>query len=117
MTTSFHFKPIMNKEKMRKIWDWAIQCLNFDREWKNFLEICDNDKNERIFALNNFIITEFLVTNCEIKPSQLNEINCFCDKEKGCFILSKTAIKKYGIKVRKFLRNFNRHQPVLSESF
>lgn len=117
MTTSFYFKPIMNKENMRKIWDWVVQCLNFDREWKNFLKICENNKNERVFAINNFLITEFLITNCEIKSSQLNEINCFCDKEKGSFILSKTIVKKYGIRIKKFLRNFNRHQSVLPESF
>lgn len=77
------FRPILSKGRLKKIWQQCAFYLNFEKEWKNFLGICENNKIERTLALNNFLITEFLITYCELKPEMLNRMNCHCDQRSG----------------------------------
>ena len=101
------FKPILEKEKIKDIWNRYNIGLNFEKEWNNFLKICENDNIERIFAVNNFLITEFLIIYCEVRPELLNNLNCFCaDKNHGQISIPANILNKYKSVITKFLVNF-----------
>lgn len=100
------FKPVMNKEKLRSIWNECDICLDFEKEWDNFLEICENNNLERIFAINNFLITEFLIIYCKVNSKLLNKLNCFCDKNYGQINMPINILDKHKSKINNFLINF-----------
>ena len=101
------FKPALSKEKLKKIWQQCDFYLNVEKEWRNFLDICENNKDERNFALNNFLITEFLITHCGLKPKMLNKINCHCDQTSGEIKILNENYNKHKQPIKKFLINLN----------
>ena len=100
------FKPILDKRKIRNIWNRYNIYLDFEKEWNNFLEICENNKMERIFAINNFLITEFLIVYCKVNHKLLNKLNCFCNKNYGQVSISMKILNKYKSEINNFLVNF-----------
>lgn len=100
------FKPIFFKEKLKKIWQRYNFYLDFEKEWKNFLDICENNKIERIFALNNFLITEFLITYCGLKPGLLNDANCYCSETLGKIRIPYNNYNRHEQTIKNFLGNF-----------
>ncbi len=105
--TTIRFNPILSKRKLKKVWRKYDFYLRFEKEWENFLDICGKDKSERIFALNNFLITEFLISYCGLKPVLLNSVNCICDKNIGKIEITNKIYNKYKYLIKKFLVNFS----------
>jgi hypothetical protein len=101
------FSPVFLKRKIKKIWQQHGFYLDFEKEWKNFLNICGNDRTESIFAFNNFLITEFLITRCGLKPENLNEVNCHCVQGGGEAKIDAKNYNKHKRLIRNFLANFN----------
>lgn len=101
-----NFQPILLKEVLKKIWQRYGVYLDFEKEWKNFLDICDYSKNERIFSLNNFLITEFLITNCGLRPSQLSSTNCYCSEIGGKVKIGFRDYNNHKKWIDGFLKNF-----------
>lgn len=101
------FTPILFKEKLKKIWQQCNFYLDFGKEWRNFLYICENNKIERIFSLNNFLITEFLITNCELMPELLNSVDCHCNRTSGRIKIPLENYNKYRQSIEEFLIDFN----------
>jgi hypothetical protein len=99
------FKPV-HKESLKKIWRQYNIYLNFDKEWENFLNICDNNKTERLFAVNNFLITEFLIVCCGLKTQSLAKINCCCGKNEGEFNVPFDIYNKNKYSINKFIKIF-----------
>ena len=100
------FKPVSDKEKIKSIWDEYNIHLDFEKEWDNFLEICENDNLERIFAVNNFLITEFLMAYCKVNCESLNKLNCFCVENRGQISIPENTLDKYKSEINNFLANF-----------
>lgn len=100
------FKPITNKGKIEYIWNRYNVRLDFEKEWNNFLEICENDNSERIFAVNNFLITEFLITCCKVNCESLDKLNCFCVENRGQISIPENTLNKYKSEINNFLANF-----------
>ena len=101
------FKPIMDKEKIKNIWNEYDIDLDFEKEWNNFLKICGNNNLERIFAVNNFLITEFLIASCKVNYKLLNKLNCFCDKCYGQINVPVNILNKHKLEINNFLINFS----------
>lgn len=99
------FKPIMNKEKIKAVWNKYDIHLDFEKEWDNFLDICENDNLERIFAVNNFLITEFLIAHCKVNHKLLNNLNCFCDKNDGQINILINTLNRHKSEINNFLRS------------
>lgn len=104
---TIHFKPILFKKALKKILRRCNFYLDFEKEWRNFLGICENSKIERILSLNNFLITEFLITDCELKPELLNGVNCHCDKAAGRIKIPFENYHKYKQSIKEFLIDFD----------
>lgn len=100
------FKPIFFKKELKKVWQQYDFYLDFEKEWKNFLDICGNNKIERIFALNNFLITEFLMAYCELKPRLLNNANCYCSETLGKIKIIHDNYDRHEQIIKNFLGNF-----------
>jgi|GEM_PF-7053202 len=99
------FKPVSG-QKLKKIWRQYNISLNFDKEWKSFLDICDNNVAERLFAINNFLITEFLIICCGLKTKLLNEVNCYCGKNGGEFSVPFDIYNDNKYLIDTFVKNF-----------
>lgn len=102
-----NFKPILFRKILKKIWQRYNFYLDFGKEWKNFLDICESNKTERIFSINNFLITEFLITNCELRSELLNSVNCYCNKTSGKIKIPIENYNKYKKLIEEFLINYN----------
>ncbi len=100
------FKPLVFKKKLKEIWEQYGIYLDFEKEWRNFLNICDYKKIERIFAINNFLITEFLIFYCEVNPASIQEMNCYCDKNLGNIDVPIDAFIKHDYLIKNFMANF-----------
>lgn len=102
-----NFEPVLFKKILKKIWRRHNFYLDFGKEWRNFLYICENNKIERLFSINNFLITEFLITNCELSPNLLNSVNCHCNKISGRIRIPLENYNKHRQSIENFLTNFN----------
>jgi len=101
------FNPILFKKKLKEIWQRWDFYLDFEKEWKNFLDICGNNKIERIFSLNNFLITEFLITYCGSKSKMLSSMNCYCGQRIGEIKILNEDYNQHRELIKEFLVNFN----------
>lgn len=104
---SIQFKPLLFKKELGRIWEQYRIYLDFEEEWNNFLDICDNDKVERTFAINNFLITDFLIVYCGLNPKLLKEINCYCNNTRGKMAIPNEIYNTKIILIKNFLSNFH----------
>ncbi|MBI5079245.1 hypothetical protein HZB06_01035 [Candidatus Wolfebacteria bacterium] len=101
------FNTILTKRKLKETWEGYDFCLKFEKEWKNFLDICNRNKLERILALNNFLITEFLISYCGLKPELLNIANSTCDRNTGKLKITNEIYNKNKHLIKNFLVSFS----------